>query len=128
MGKIVLSVLLTLVIMHAGAFLAYGVFAAVAGLEPPAGVTPATFWLSVLITKLGHALAFVLLFYLARHSLSGQWLRYAFLWWLMFVLGEMGEAIGPRYSWDYAVPGIIAETIYFPLSAFVTNRLIGVKN
>ncbi len=125
--KIALSILLTLVIMHAGPFLVYGTFAAITGLEPPEGGSPGTFILSVLVSKVGHALAFVLIFYLARNSLSGKWLLYAFVWWLMFVIGEVGQAIMPSYSWQEAVAGMISETIYFPLSAFVTNRLIGVK-
>lgn len=33
-------------------------------------------------------------------------------------------AIGPNYSWKEAVAGMIAETIYAPLSAYATNWLI----
>jgi hypothetical protein len=43
----------------------------------------------------------------------------------MFVIGEVGQAIGPNYSWKEAVAGAISETVYFPLAAFVTNWLIG---
>lgn len=127
MGKIVLCVLLTLVILLAAPFLVYGTLAAITGLQPPDEGSPIDFMLSVLVSKLGHALAFVLIFYLARTSLSGQWLLYALAWWLMFVLGEVGQAIMPNYSAQMAAGGIISETIYFPLSAFLTNRLIGVK-
>ena len=52
---------------------------------------------------------------------------YACLWWLMFIIGEIGQAIGPQYSWKEAVAGIISETVYWPVSALVTNRLIGAK-
>jgi len=84
------------------------------------------FLLSVLVSKVGTALAFVLIFYFARNSLSGHWFLYAFIWWLMFAIGEVGQAIGPNYSWEYAVAGVISETIYFPLSAYLVNRLIKV--
>ena len=50
---------------------------------------------------------------------------YALLWWLMFVIGEVGQAILPTYSWTEAVAGILSETLYVPLSAYVTKWLIG---
>lgn len=125
--KIALSIFLTVLILHAGTFVVYGTFAAITGLEPPEGASPAIFLLSVLIAKTGHAIAFVLIFYVARNSLSGRWLLYASIWWLMFIMGEVGQAIGPGYSWQEAIAGMISETIYFPLSAYVTNRLIRVN-
>lgn len=56
--------------------------------------------MSVFVSKLGTALAFVLIFYIAGGSLSRQWLVYALLWWVMFVVGEIGQAIGPDYTWS----------------------------
>lgn len=127
MGKIVLSIILTLAIIYIVPFLVYGIFSAVAGLKPPEGASPLQFLVSVLVSKVGTAIAFVLIFYFARNSLSGQWLLYAFIWWLMFVIGEVGQAIGPNYTWEEGIAGIISETVYLPLSAFVTNWLIGLK-
>ena len=127
MGKTILSVVLTLAIIYNVPFLVYGIFSAVAGLKPPEGASPVQFLVSVFVSKVGTAIGFVLIFYFARDSLSGQWLLYAFIWWLMFVIGEIGQAIGPNYSWKEAIAGGISETIYFPLSAFVTNWLIGLK-
>jgi hypothetical protein len=125
MGKIILSIVLTLAIIYIVPFLVYGVFSSVAGLKLPENASPVQFLVSVFVSKIGTAIAFVLIFYLARDSLSGRWLLYAFIWWLMFVIGEVGQAIGPNYSWKEAVAGAISETIYFPLAAFVTNWLIG---
>ena len=122
--KVPLCIFLTLVIIYFVPLLAYGTLSVTMGLQPPEGGSPVAFMISVLISKVGHAIAFVLLFYLARKSFSGRWLLYAFVWWLMFVLGEVGQAIGPGYSWLEAGAGIASETIYFPLSAYVTNRLI----
>jgi hypothetical protein len=45
----------------------------------------------------------------------------------MFIIGEIGQAISPNYSWKEALAGIISETIYLPLSALVTQWLIGLK-
>jgi hypothetical protein len=127
MGKTILSIVLTLAIIYIVPFLVYGVFSAVAGLKLPEGASPVQFLASVFVSKVGTAIAFVLIFYLARSSLSGRWLLYASIWWMMFVIGEVGQAIGPNYSWKEAIAGSVSETIYFPLSAFVINRLIGLK-
>ncbi len=125
--RVALCIFLILVILHLGTFLGYGVFAITMGLEPPEEASPGTFLLVVLIDKTGHAIAFVLIFFLARKSLTGRWPVYAFVWWLMFVLGEVARAIGPGYSWQEAIAGMLSETIYFPISAYVTNRMLGVK-
>ena len=126
MGKTILSIVLTLAIIYIVPFLVYSIFSAVAGLKPPEDASPVQVLVGIFVSKVGTAIAFVLIFYFARDSLSGQWLLYAFIWWLMFVIGEVGQAIGPNYSWKEAIAGVISETIYFPLSAFVTNSLIGV--
>ena len=55
--------------------------------------------------------------------LGGQWLLYAGLWWLMFVIGEAGQAIGPGYSVQEAMAGVVSETIYFPLAGLVVHWL-----
>ncbi len=125
MGKTILSIVLTLAIIYIVPFLVYSIFSAVAGLKLPEDASPVQFLVSVFVSKVGTAIAFVLIFYLARNSLSGRWLSYAFIWWLMFVIGEVGQAIGPNYSWKEAIAGSVSETIYFPLSAFVINWLIG---
>ena len=125
MIKIILSIILVLAIIYIIPFIVYAIFSAVAGLKTPPG-SPLTFLLSVLVSKIGTAIAFVLIFYFARNSLSGHWLLYAFIWWLMFAIGEVGQAIGPNYSWKEAIAGVISETAYFPLSAYIVNWLIKV--
>jgi hypothetical protein len=127
MGKIALSTILVLISIYIIPFLIYGLFTAMAGLEPPKDTSPAQFLMSVLVSKTGTAIAFVLIFYFARNSFSERWLLYAFIWWLMFIIGEIGQAIGPNYTWKEAIAGAISETVYFPLSAFVVNWLIGIK-
>ena len=125
MAKEMLSIILVLTVIYVVPLLVYGLGSVIAGLTTPEGSSPAKFLLSVLITKIGTAIAFVLLFYFARDSLSGQWLLYAFIWWLMFLVGEIGQTIGPNYSWKEAIAGMISETIYLPISAYLTNWLIG---
>ncbi len=128
-ARIVGAVLLTLVIFHVVAFAVYVSWSAVTGLEPTAaGDSPGMFMLSVFVQKLGHALTFVLMFYVAREYFSRSWLTYAALWWVFSVFGEFGQAIAPTYSWEEAAAGVIAEAIYFPLAALLTKRLVGLKD
>ena len=127
MGKIILCMLLVLVVIYIVPFLVYGLFTVLAGLKPPEGASPSRFLLSVLIIKVGVAISFVWIFYAARGSLSGQWILYALIWWIAAVIGEAGQAVGPNYSWKEAVAGMISETVYFPLSAFLTNWMIGLE-
>lgn len=103
--------------------LVYGAFSAVTGLQPP-GESPMLFLAGTAVSKLGTAIAFAGIFYLARDAIGGQWLLYAGIWWLMFAIGEVGQAIGPTYSWQEAVAGIVSETIYFPLSGLILNWLV----
>jgi hypothetical protein len=125
-AKIVLSIILVLAVIYLVPFIVYGLSSVLFGLKTPAGVSPLLFLLSVLISKIGTAIAFVLIFYFARNSLNGHWLLYAAIWWTMFVIGEVGQAIGPNYSWEYAIAGVISETIYLPVSAYIVNWLIKV--
>ncbi len=127
-ARITGAIFLTVVIFHVVAFAVYAPWSAITGLEPTAaGDSLGVFMLSVFVQKLGHAITFVLLFYVAREQFSRRWLTYAALWWLYSAIAEIGEAIAPLYSWEEAIAGIIAEAVYFPLAAMMTNRLIGLK-
>lgn len=121
--NLILSIILVLVTIYIIPIIVYGIFSAVAGLKPPDG-SPFMFLLSVLISKTGTAIAFVLIFYFAYDALSDDWLLYGFIWWLMYAIGEIGQAIGPNYSWKEAISGITSETVYFPLSAYIVRWLI----
>ncbi len=127
MRKLVRNIGLVLAIIYIVPFIVYGIGSVLVGLKPPEGASPARFLVSVLVSKVGAATAFVLIFYVAREELSRHWFLYASLWWVMFVIGEIGQTISLQYSWKEAVAGMISETIYWPLSALVTNRLIGVR-
>ena len=122
-GKVLLGGALVWLVIFIVPILVYGAFAAVTGLKPP-GSSPVLFLVSTAVSKLGTAIAFVGLFYIGREVLGGQWVLYAGLWWLMFVIGEAGQAIGPDYSVQEAVAGAISETIYFPLSGLIVSWLV----
>lgn len=124
MGNLILAVFLVLIVIFFTPFLIYSLFTLTAGLKPPVEKSPLLFFLGILISKLGTAAVFVLLFYFSRHCLNLNWLLYALLWWVMLVTGEIGEAVGPRYTWKEAAAGIVSETIYVPLSALIVSWLV----
>ncbi|NJM82314.1 MAG: hypothetical protein HC844_07320 [Tabrizicola sp.] len=121
--RVGLTVLLVFVIILVVPVLVYGALSRISGLQPP-GDDPSAFLAGVAVSKLGTAIAFVGLWFLARDSLAPQWLPCVALWWVMFVLGEVGQAIGPGYSWSEAIAGIVSETIYLPLSGLVVLRML----
>ena len=123
-GRIVVAMLATLAIQYLVPLPVYGVLEAVGLVELPEGGSPAQFMLSVLVIKIGVAFAFVLLFRLAGLEAGGSWWPYAAIWWVMFALIEVGQAIGPGYSVWEAAGGIVAEAIYFPLSCAAVARLL----
>jgi hypothetical protein len=116
----VLSVFLTLFFVP---ILVYGAQSQLTGLQPP-GDDPAAFLTGVAVSKLGTALAFVGIWLLARDSLGPQLWIYVALWWVMFVLGEVGQAFSPNYGWPEAVGGILSETIYLPLSGLILRWMV----
>ncbi len=122
--RITLATLLTLVIMYVVPFPIYGALSLFAGLQPPTQSSPIRFVLSVLVVKTGASVAFVALFYIAREIYLERWKRYALVWWVMFAVMEVGQAITTEYSWLDAAGGIVAEAIYFPLAAYTVKRVL----
>ena len=123
MGQVIWSVLSILAVIYIVPFVVYGSLSAVGWVEKPKG-SPSAFLLGVLVSKTGTSIAFVLLLNLGRSAFGGNWPLYAFLWWVMFVLGEIGQAMGPNYSYKEAVAGVISETVYFPLASYLAFRFI----
>ena len=123
--RIALSIGAAFLIMNLATFVAYGSLSVLAGLEPPVDGSPGQLFASVLVVKLGMAIAFVAFYYVARQVWSTRWMLYAVIWWATFAIIEIGQAIAPNYSWMDAIGGIVAEAIYFPLAALVTQRLLG---
>jgi hypothetical protein len=125
MRKILLTIFLVLVVIYIVPFLVYAGFTLVTDLRAPADISPGRFLLSILISKVGVSIAFVLIYYKVRNSLNGKWLWYSSVWLAMLIFGEVGQAIGPDYSWTEAIAGIISEIIYFPVSGYIVHRLVG---
>jgi hypothetical protein len=123
----ILSIIATLLIIYIVPFILYALATVVWDLKPPDDAPPWQFLLGILVSKTGTAIAFVLIYTFAKAGLHRRWLLYASIWWISFAIGELGQAIGPNYTWKEAVVGIISEAIYFPLAALVTDHLVGVK-
>ena len=125
--KYLLSIIITLVIIYTVPFLLYAASTVVWDIKAPDDIAPWKFLTGILVSKVGTAIAFVLLYEFSKVGLNRKWLLYAFIWWLSFAIGELGQAIGPHYTWKEAIVGIISEAIYFPLAAFFIDLLIGKK-
>ncbi len=125
MRKLPAAILATIAIMYLVPFPIYGGLSLVTDIEPPSPESPGLFMLSVLVVKVGVAFGFVMLFYLGRNRWIEDWKSYAGVWWVMFTIMEFGQAIVPEYTWLDAFGGIVAEAIYFPLSAVVVRRILG---
>ncbi len=117
-SKVAICSVLVLVIIFIVPILVYGTVSSVTGMQVPGG-SAISFLGGVLVSKIGTASAFVALFYIARDKFADHWLQYAFVWWIMFAFGEIGQAIGEEYSWQEALAGIVSEAIYFPLASYV---------
>jgi hypothetical protein len=120
--RVSLAVVLVFATIFTVPIVAYGALSRLTGLQTPGG-DPWMFLGSVAVSKLGTAIAFVGIWVIGRDTLGQQWALYLGLWWGMFVLGEVGQAIGPNYSWQEAFAGILSETIYLPLSSVIVARL-----
>lgn len=124
-GPAILALLATLVIMYVVPLPVYAFMSAIGMVELPDEASPGQFMISVLVVKIGVALGFVLLLRFAFSVFAPRWLLYGAIWWSMFAIVEIGQAIGPNYSIGDALGGVIAEAIYFPLSSWVTVRILG---
>ncbi len=121
--RIVLAIMAVWLVIFFVPVLVYGLSSAVTGLQPP-GESPTAFLLGVAVSKFGTATAFVLMYTLVQDPLKSQWLAYAGLWWVMFAFGEVGQAIGPDYSWEEAILGAISEALYFPASGLIVSSML----
>ncbi|MGL4235665.1 hypothetical protein [Tabrizicola sp.] len=121
--RVALAVSLVFLALFIVPVIVYGTLSRFTGLQPP-GDDPSAFLAGVAVSKIGTAIAFVGIWLIGRETLGPQWAVYVLLWWGMFVLGEVGQAIGPEYSWSEAIAGIVSETIYLPLAGLIVTRLL----
>ena len=121
--RALIAVAFVWVILFTVPFAIYGSASAFLDLKPPSG--PAWRFLSVAITKFGTAIGIVALFALGLSRFRGHWLRYAAIWFLMFAISEIADLAKGGYGAAEAALGILSEVVYAPLSAFVTDRLLG---
>lgn len=124
---VTLTTTVVLGIIYVVPFLVYALFSRVVDFQPPGDTPPGVFLLSIFVSKLGTALAFVSIFSIGRETVSERWHMYALSWWILFVVDEFGQAMRSDYTWPMAIAGIISETIYVPLAAYVTNRMLAGK-
>ena len=123
MLQIILAIFLVLITIYIVPFIVYGVLSSLWSIKTPDG-SPVLFLMSVFVSKAGTAITFVLIYYFAQAVFSSNWLLYTSLWLFMFIIGELGQAIAPNYTFKEAIAGIISEVIYFPVSGYIIYSLI----
>ena len=121
----VFAILAVLAIIYLVPFAIYGGASAMGWIKAPSQVSPRTFLLGILVSKLGTATAFVLIIHITAPLWAGRWLLYAALWFFMFAVSELGDAIARRSPWREALLGVVSEAIYLPAAAYVAFRLLG---
>jgi hypothetical protein len=124
MTRLILTILLVVVVIFVVQFVVYGAANVAGVLAFPSSASPGTFLLGVLVTKVGTAVAFVVIFGLSKAIWGPRWLLYGLIWFAMFTLTELGGAVSGRSTNIEAALGVCAEAIYAPLSAFLTKRLL----
>jgi len=124
--SVVFAVIGVLAIIYLVPVVVYSVASAFGGAEPPTDSSPQAFLLGVLVTKVGTALAFVLLLWLSRDYWVDRWVVYALIWFAMFTASEVGEAISGRQGWREALLGVISEGIYAPAAAYAAYQILGI--
>jgi hypothetical protein len=124
MAKSIVAILLVLLVIYVVPFVVYGGASAAGLLAPPTSASPGMFLLGVLVTKLGTAVAFVIIFGLSKAIWGPRWLLFGLVWFGMFTCTELGEALSGRSTNLEAVLGVLSEAIYAPVSAFITKRLL----
>lgn len=124
--SVVLAMVAVLAIIFVVPMVVYGAASALGGMELPAAASPQRFLLGVFVTKLGTAVAFVLLLHLTSEVWVGRWPLYGVIWFVMFAASEMGDAISRRSSWREAWLGILSEAIYAPASALAAFAILGI--
>lgn len=70
--KILLSIIVVLVIIYLVPFLVYSLFTVLTDLKAPDCTSPIQFLISILISKIGVAIAFALIFYFTRSAFDGR--------------------------------------------------------
>ena len=124
MTRIIGAMAVVLLVVYIVPFLLYGGANALGVVQLPASASPRSFLTGVLISKMGTAVAFVLLFHVGAAAWDGRWLLYAAVWLMMFVSIELGDYVASRSTGTEAILGILSEIVYTPLSAFAVHALL----
>ena len=123
MLRLILGTASTLLIIFIIPILVYGALAGILNMKTPEGVSPLRFLLGTLVSKIGTAILIAFIFFFAKDVFFDNWILFTAIIFAMFVFGEIGQSLGPNYSWKEALSGILSEAIYLPLSVLVL-RLI----
>jgi hypothetical protein len=129
-GRFIVSVILAitavLAIIYIVPFIIYAGASALRLVDIPADTSPQRFLLGVFITKLGTAVAFVLILHLGWSGSGPGWPAYSLIWFGMFAASELGEAVSGRSRWAEALLGVLSEAIYAPAAALAAFAILNI--
>lgn len=119
--NIFISFILTFLIFFITPIAIYGIFSKFFEVKEPE--KKLRFFAGVLLEKIGTSIGFVGLFYLGQ-SFSNNWFAFGLVWFVMFAVTEVGQIYTHSSPKREAIAGIISESIYFPLSAYIISIFI----
>lgn len=122
--SVIFAIAAVLAIIYVVPFVLYASASALHIVDIPPDASPQRFLLGVLITKLGTAVAFVLILQLAWAQSGYGWLAYALMWFAMFAASEIGDAVSGRGTWPESLLGIAAEAVYAPAAAWAGYAIL----
>lgn len=123
--SVIFAIVAVLAIIYVVPFVFYAGASALHIVDIPPDASPQRFLLGVLITKLGTAVAFVLILQLAWAQSGYGWPTYALIWFAMFAASEIGDAVSGRATWPESLLGIAAEAVYAPAAAWAAYAILG---
>jgi len=126
--SVVYAIVAVLAIIYIVPFVIYAGASALNLVDVPAEASPQRFLLGVLITKLGTAVAFVLILHLGSPDFGSGWLTYSLIWFAMFAASEVGDAMSGRSTRAEAMLGVLSEAVYAPAAALAAYAILGIAS
>lgn len=102
----------------------YGAASRWTKLDTPTRLPLRQFMATVALEKAGVAVTFVGVMGLAGEPVRNAWAGYAALWFVMFAVTEVTEALRHNQGVAEAAAGVASELLYFPLASLAAAAIL----